>query len=106
MKVKTGNEVIINYDASCLALSEWKYGEGRGKKNMVGTIIGTGSAGGIILGGKLYEGRNCGAGEFGMIPYKQSILEHYSSGQFFSRLVGVTGEEIYDKALNNDSASL
>mgnify|MGYP001229612865 FL=1 len=106
LEEKTGKEVFINNDANCFALGEWKFGEGRGKKNMVGIIIGTGFAGGIILDGKLYEGRNCGAGEFGMIPYKQSILEHYSSGQFFSRLVGVTGEEIYDKALNNDSASL
>ncbi len=106
LEEKTGKEVFLNNDANCFALGEWKFGEGRGKKNMVGIIIGTGFAGGIIIDGKLYEGRNCGAGEFGMIPYKQSILEHYCSGQFFSRLVGVRGEEIYDKALNNDSASL
>jgi glucokinase len=106
LEEKTGKEVFLNNDANCFALGEWKFGEGRGKRNMIGIIIGTGFAGGIILDNKLYEGRNCGAGEFGMIPYKQSILEHYCSGQFFSRLVGVRGEEIYDKALNNDTASL
>jgi glucokinase len=67
--------------------------------------MGTGFAGGIIINGKIYEGKNCGAGEFGMIPYKQSILEHYCSGQFFSRLVGVRGEEIYEKAMNDDPTS-
>lgn len=102
---KTGKTVYLNNDANCFALGEWMFGDGRGKKNMIGIIIGTGFAGGVILDGKLYEGRNCGAGEFGMIPYKQSILEHYCSGQFFSRLVGVKGEDIYQKALDNDTAA-
>ncbi|NBC04245.1 MAG: ROK family protein [Bacteroidetes bacterium] len=105
LEEKTGKSVYLNNDANCFALGEWTFGNGRGKKNMIGLIIGTGFAGGIILDGKLYEGRNCGAGEFGMIPYKQSIMEHYCSGQFFSRLVGIKGEEIYDKAMNGDQAS-
>jgi glucokinase len=105
LEEKTGKKVYLNNDANCFALGEWMYGDGRGKQNMIGIIIGTGFAGGIIIDGKIYEGRNCGAGEFGMIPYKQSILEHYCSGQFFSRLVGVNGEEIYAKALNNDPVS-
>lgn len=105
LEEKTGKRVYLNNDANCFALGEFYFGEGKGKKNLVGLIIGTGFAGGIILDGKLYEGRNCGAGEFGMIPYKQSILEHYCSGQFFSKLVGVNGEEIYEKALNDDPAS-
>lgn len=105
LEEKTGKEVYLNNDANCFALGELFFGEGRGKKNLVGLVIGTGFAGGIILDGKIYEGRNCGAGEFGMIPYKQSILEHYCSGQFFSKLVGVNGEEIYEKALNDHPAS-
>ncbi|WP_234572319.1 ROK family protein [Rhodohalobacter sp. 614A] len=105
LEEKTGKSVYLNNDANCFALGENMFGEGKGKKNLVGLIIGTGFAGGIILDGKIYEGRNCGAGEFGMIPYKQSILEHYCSGQFFSKLVGVNGEEIYEKALNDDPAS-
>lgn len=105
LEEKTGKSVFLNNDANCFALGEWMFGNGRGKKNMIGLIIGTGFAGGIIIDGKLHEGRNCGAGEFGMIPYKQSILEHYCSGQFFTRLVGVRGEEIYEKAMNDDPAS-
>lgn len=105
LEEKTGKEVYLNNDANCFALGELFFGEGKGKKNLVGLVMGTGFAGGIILDGKIYEGRNCGAGEFGMIPYKQSILEHYCSGQFFSKLVGVNGKEIYEKALNDDPAS-
>lgn len=105
LEEKTGKTVYLNNDANCFALGESMFGEGIGKKNLVGIVIGTGFAGGIVIDGKIYEGRNCGAGEFGMIPYKQSILEHYCSGQFFSRLVGVRGEDIYEKALNDDPTS-
>jgi glucokinase len=102
---KTGKKVYLNNDANCFALGESIFGDGKGKNNLIGLIMGTGFAGGIIINGKIYEGKNCGAGEFGMIPYKQSILEHYCSGQFFSRLVGVSGEEIYEKAMNDDPTS-
>lgn len=102
---KTGKKVYLNNDANCFALGESIFGDGKHKNNLIGLIIGTGFAGGIIINGKIYEGKNCGAGEFGMIPYKQSILEHYCSGQFFSRLVGVRGEDIYEKAMNDDPTS-
>ncbi|MEX0648526.1 MAG: ROK family protein [Balneolaceae bacterium] len=105
LEEKTGKKIFLNNDANCFALGESMFGDGKGKKNLVGIVIGTGFAGGVIVNGKIYEGRNCGAGEFGMIPYKQSILEHYCSGQFFSRLVGVRGEELYEKALNDDPTS-
>lgn len=105
LEENTGKSVFLNNDANCFALGEWMFGNGQGKDNLIGLVIGTGFAGGIIIDGKLYEGRNCGAGEFGMLPYKQSILEHYCSGQFFTRLVGVKGEMIYEKAMKKDSAS-
>jgi glucokinase len=105
LEERTGKQVYINNDANCFALGESIFGSGKGKKNLIGLIMGTGFAGGIIIDGKIYNGRNCGAGEFGMIPYKQSILEHYCSGQFFSRLVGVKGEVIHEKAMNDDPDS-
>ena len=51
-------------------------------------VVGTGMAGGIIIDGELYEGRNCGAGEFGMIRYRDHYLEYYCSGQFFGSGLG------------------
>ena len=105
LEERTGKQVYLNNDANCFALGESIFGSGKGKKNLIGLIMGTGFAGGIIIDGKIYNGRNCGAGEFGMIPYKQSILEHYCSGQFFSRLVGVKGEVIHEKAMNDDPDS-
>lgn len=102
----TGKEVFINNDANCFVLGELHFGEGKGKKNLIGLVIGTGFAGGIIIDGKIYEGRNCGAGEFGMIPYKDSILEHYCCGQFFPKQLGLIGEEVYEKAINGDADSI
>jgi len=48
--------------------------------------MGTGIAGGIIINGRLYEGSNCGAGEFGMIGYLDKHFEYYCSGQFFTNV--------------------
>ncbi|MDZ7718986.1 MAG: ROK family protein [Balneolaceae bacterium] len=106
LEESTGKEVFINNDANCFALGEYYFGGGKGKGNLVGLVIGTGFAGGIIIDGKLYEGRNCGAGEFGMIPYKESILEHYASGSFFPRQLGLIGEEVYEKALQGHHDSI
>ena len=92
----------INNDANCLALGEFHFGKGRPFRSMIGLNVGTGVAGGIIINGKLYEGRNCGAGEFGTIPFKDSILEHYCGGLFFERHYKMSGEEVAKRAAKGD----
>jgi hypothetical protein len=52
----------------------------------------------IIINQKLYGGNNCGAGEFGMVDYRDKIYEYYCSGFFFKNVHGLNGEFIYDKA--------
>ena len=94
--------VYINNDANCFAAGEKYFGKGQEYKNVVGLIVGTGLGAGIIMNGKLYSGSNCGAGEFGMIPYKGSILENYCSGQFFELNYGKNGSDIYTQALAGD----
>jgi len=94
--------VLVNNDANCFALGEKHFGKGIGYRSIVGLIVGTGFAGGIIVDGKLYPGWNCGAGEFGMIPYLDSIYEHYCSGQFFVRRHGQTGAELCLRAADGD----
>ena len=54
--------VYINNDANCFALGEKHFGKGLGRKNLMGLILGTGLAAGIIIDNKLYNGHNCGAG--------------------------------------------
>ncbi len=75
--------VRIDNDANCFALGEYYFGAGT--ENFVGLILGTGLGAGIIANGRLISGTDGGAGEFGLIPYRDSIVEHYASGQFFRK---------------------
>ena len=55
---------LVN-DASAAALGEYRFGVGRGVKNLVLFTLGTGIGGGIIADGKLYLGAVGGAAELG-----------------------------------------
>ena len=69
--------VYINNDANCFVVGEKYFGAGKNYKDIVGLILGTGLGSGIYTNDKLYMGANCGAGEFGMISYKDSNYEDY-----------------------------
>jgi glucokinase len=98
--------VLINNDANCFAVGEYYFGKGNEGDSMVGLTIGTGLGSGIILKGKLYSGRTCGAGEFGMIDYLDHYIEYYASGQFFKNVYDVDGEVIFEKAKQGDATAL
>lgn len=55
----------VENDANACALAEWKFGAGRGCKNMIFLTFGTGMGAGLILDGRLYRGTNGMAGEAG-----------------------------------------
>jgi glucokinase len=98
--------VYVNNDANCFAAGEKHFGRGKPYRDFAGVTIGTGLGTGLIIGGRLYSGANCGAGEFGMVPYKDSVLEHYASGQFFERRHGLRGEEAQARAERGDPAAV
>ncbi len=98
--------VFINNDANCFALGEFYFGKGKGCNSMIGLTIGTGMGSGIIINKKLYAGKNGGAGEFGMVEYKEHIYEYYSSGQFFKNIYGIDGEIVFKNAKNGNSDAL
>ena len=98
--------VIINNDANCFALGEYYSGNSKGTACMAGLTIGTGLGCGIILDGRLYSGKNCGAGEFGMISYLDQNYEYYSSGQFFSNVYNRDGESVFKDAQAGDPFAL
>ena len=98
--------VLINNDANCFAVGEYYFGKGEEGDSMVGLTIGTGLGTGIILKGKLYSGKNCGAGEFGMIDYLDHFVEYYASGQFFQNVYGIDGEVVFQRARDGDEAAL
>ncbi len=80
--------VFINNDANCFVIGEHVFGQGKGKNNIIGLCIGTGLGMGIIVNGQLYNGVLCGAGEVGMLSYKEGILEDYTSSFFFANQYG------------------
>jgi hypothetical protein len=79
------------------------FGKGTAYANMIGLIVGTGMAAGIIINDKLYNGRNCGAGEFGMIPYLDHFIEYYAAGQFFQNVHQTDGLQVYQRATERRS---
>ncbi|RFZ92264.1 ROK family protein [Mucilaginibacter conchicola] len=98
--------VYINNDANCFAIGEYYYGKGQGYDSMIGLTQGTGLGAGIIVNKHLYSGRNCGAGEFGLLPYMDSVLDFYAGGSFFTLTKGINGKEVYQKALQNNAQAL
>jgi glucokinase len=98
--------VSVNNDANCFALGEHYFGKGKEYENFVGLIVGTGMAAGLIINNRLYNGANCGAGEFGTIPYLDHCFEYYSSGQFFENVYHRSGEEIFHLANQGDKEAL
>jgi glucokinase len=98
--------VNLNNDANCFAAGEWYYGKGRGYEHIAGLILGTGVAAGLVCNNQLYEGRNCGAGEFGMLPYLDQNYEFYCSGNYFSHFHDLSGEELFKRAQAGDQPAL
>jgi glucokinase len=98
--------VRINNDGNCFALGEYYFGKGRGCHSMIGLTIGTGLGSGLILNKKLYGGKNCGAGEFGMISYLDKYYEYYASGQYFKNVYQIDGEVVFKNACEGNAAAI
>jgi glucokinase len=62
-----GLPVKLEHDAKGTALAEFHLGAGRGSRDMVLIVVGTGIGAAMILDGQLYRGRNNAAGEVGHI---------------------------------------
>ncbi|MDY0055436.1 MAG: ROK family protein [Methyloversatilis sp.] len=63
-----GREVRLANDANCFALSEAVDGAGRGADVVFGVILGTGVGGGVVVHGRVLQGANGVAGEWGHNP--------------------------------------
>ena len=57
----------LRNDANACAIAEYRFGAGKGSRNMVFLTFGTGLGAGLILNGKLYSGSSGMAGEVGHI---------------------------------------
>ena len=59
--------VYLENDANAAGLAEQKFGAGRGRDYVLYVTVSTGVGGGIILGGRIYDGAHGIAGEVGHI---------------------------------------
>ncbi len=86
---------FLQNDADACALAEWRWGAGRGCRNMIFLTFGTGLGAGLILNKQLYSGTNDMAGEAGHIRLeekgpvgygKAGSFEGFCSGSGISQL--------------------
>lgn len=98
----------LQNDADACALAEWKYGAGRGYKNLIFLTFGTGLGAGLILNNKLYTGANNMAGEVGHIRLedkgpigygKYGSFEGFCSGGGIAQLAQFEAQALREKGL-------
>jgi fructokinase len=77
LQVKLEREIRFANDANCFALSEAVDGAARGARVVFGAILGTGVGGGIVIGGRIIEGRHGIAGEWGHTPLPWMTQNEY-----------------------------
>ena len=116
LEKELGRPVRMENDANCFALSEAVDGAGSGAGNVFGVILGTGVGGGIVIDGKVIEGVNLIAGEWGHNPLpwiradefpgppcycgKQGCIETFLSGPGFENdYAAKTGSRLSAKAI-------
>ena len=101
IKQKTGLDAALCNDANACALAEWKFGAGRGTKNLVFFTFGTGMGAGLVLDGRLYSGTCDLAGEMGHIRLaprgpvgfgKAGSFEGFCSGGGIARMARAEAE--------------
>lgn len=108
LKGHYGVSVQLQNDANACALAEWKFGAGRGCKNIIFMTFGTGLGAGLILNGKLYNGTNGNAGEIGHIRMeyegpvgfgKTGSFEGFCSGGGIAQLGCLKAREAMEKGI-------
>jgi glucokinase len=94
----TGLAVRVDNDAKALALGEGWVGAARGRRNFMAMVVSTGVGGGVVLDGRLLDGRAGNAGHIGHVNVEpdgrvcacgaRGCLEAEASG---SAIAAVTG---------------
>jgi len=81
--------VVIDNDVNLVTLGEWKFGAGKGYKNLMCMTLGTGVGAGLVFNGALYRGEGFVAGELGHMPLNEKGPDCRCGGWgCFERYVG------------------
>ena len=62
---RLGVPVVLDNDATCATIAEWRFGAARGASDVLVLTLGTGIGGGIVTNGQLVRGATGAAGELG-----------------------------------------
>lgn len=111
---RLGRQVVVDNDGNLAALAEWRYGAGRGARNMWMVTLGTGIGGGHVVGGAVQRGVNGFAGEIGHMVVnpdgprctcgRKGCWEVYASGRGLKMLAaGEPGESVIERARRGDA---
>lgn len=111
--------VVVEHDAKAAALGDFHFGAGRGGRDMVFVVVGTGVGAAFIIDGQLYRGRHNAAGEIGHTTLDRNgelcscgnrgCVETYLSGPWLARRYAagvdaatVSGEQLATLAAAGD----
>lgn len=105
---EVGLPVLLANDADLAALSEHRYGAGRGTTDMLYVTSSTGVGAGVIIGGRLLHGERSLAEGGHMIIDRNSgaTVEGLGSGTALERLAGMDGAEVTRRAQAGDERAL
>jgi fructokinase len=123
-----GRPVRFANDANCFALSEATDGAAAGAAVVFGVIVGTGTGGGVVVNGRVVDGANAIAGEWGHNPLpaprdgewpgppcycgRRGCIETFLSGPALAREyaqdggAAVTAEEVGARAAAGETRAL
>lgn len=94
----------IANDADCFALSEASDGGAAGASSVFGVILGTGVGGGIVVNGRLLNGPNGIAGEWGHNPLPWPKPDEYPGPECYCGRRGCIETFVSGPALAHDHA--
>lgn len=101
-------KTYLQNDANACALAEWRFGAGKGCKNMVFLTFGTGMGAGLIINGEIYDGASGNAGEIGHIRMakngpvgygKSGSFEGFCSGNGIKQLGEIKARELFQMGI-------
>lgn len=95
-------DVVMRNDADCFVLSEARDGAAAGVASAFGVIIGTGVGGGVVSHGRLLEGPNGIAGEWGHNPLPWPTVEEGTGPDCYCGLAGCIETYVSGAGLSRD----